>query len=97
MLTDSFHGVAFSIINEKQFFLFYPQRNYLAQSRNSRLDNIIKMWDVEDRLITDKDIRWEDVKIDEINYEKVGKKVNSKRKESLEYLQKALKFQTLKL
>ena len=92
VLTDSFHGVAFSIINEKQFFLFYPQRNYLAQSRNSRLDNVIKMWDVEDRLITDKDIRWKDIKIDEINYEEVRARVSSKRKESLEYLKKALKF-----
>ena len=92
VLTDSFHGVAFSVINEKQFFLFYPQRDYLAQSRNSRLDNIIKMWGVEDRLITNKEIDWNECKIEAIDYKVVTPIVVAKRKESLEYIEKALKF-----
>lgn len=92
ILTDSFHGVAFSVINEKQFFLFYPQRDYLAQSRNSRLDNIIKMWGVENRLIKNKDVNWNECSINEINYEEVTPRVLSKRKESLEFIEKALNF-----
>lgn len=90
ILTDSFHGLAFSVINEKQFYLFYPQREYLAQSRNSRLDNIIKMWGLEDRLILDKNIDWGKFETMDINYKDVTPKVLSKRNESLEYLQKAL-------
>lgn len=92
VLTDSFHGVAFSVINEKQFFLFYPQREYLAQSRNSRLDNIIKMWGIEDRLVTNKDTDWGEYETNIIDYNCVTKRVLSKRKESLDYLQKALIF-----
>ncbi len=93
ILTDSFHGVAFSVINEKQFFLFYPQRDYLSQSRNSRLDNIVKMWGLEDRLIVNKERALEDESSrTQIDYKKVTSRVLSKRKESLEYLNKALKF-----
>lgn len=92
ILTDSFHGLAFSVINEKQFYLFYPQRDYLAQSRNSRLDNIIKMWGLEDRLITENDIDWVPNKVCDIDYELVTQKVHSKRDESIEYLKNALTF-----
>lgn len=92
ILTDSFHGTAFSIINEKQFFLFYPKRDYLKQSRNSRLDNIVKMWGVEERLITNKEIDWNSKDIQPINYSVVTKRVLAKREESLEFLTKALSF-----
>lgn len=92
VLTDSFHGVAFSVINEKQFYLFYPQRDYLAQSRNSRLDNIVRMWGIEDRLITDIDREWETISLEVVDYQDVIPRVLSKRKESLEYLDKALTF-----
>lgn len=92
VLTDSFHGTAFSVINEKQFFLFYPKRDYLKQSRNSRLDNIVKMWGIEDRLITNKDIDWETAEINQIDYSIVTQRVLAKRKESLVFLTKALTF-----
>ena len=92
VMTDSFHGTAFSVINEKQFFLFYPQRNYLKQSRNSRLDNIVKMWGVEDRLIQNKEIDWDNTTISPIDYSVVTKKVLAKRQESLDFIKKALTF-----
>lgn len=92
ILTDSFHGTAFSVINEKQFYLFYPQRNYLALSRNSRLDNIVKMWGIEDRLILDKKIDWDQYNFTQIDYEDVTPRVFAKRQESLDYLKKALDF-----
>lgn len=92
ILTDSFHGTAFSVINEKQFFLFYPKREYLKQSRNSRLDNIVKMWHLESRLIKDNFIDWETTDIPTIDYAITTKLVMSKRSESLDFIAKALTF-----
>lgn len=92
VLTDSFHGTAFSVINEKQFFLFYPKRDYLKQSRNSRLDNIVRMWGLEDRLIVNKDTNWPPRDVLPIDYNIVKKRVSDKRLESLEFLTKALTF-----
>lgn len=92
ILTDSFHGTAFSVINEKQFFLFYPKREYLKQSRNSRLDNIVNMWNLGDRLIKDKNINWDSIDIAPIDYSLTTKIVMNKRNESLDFITKALLF-----
>ena len=92
VLTDSFHGTAFSVINEKQFYLFYPQRDYLSLSRNSRLDNIVKMWGIEDRLIVDKNIDWDKCDSTQIDYRVVTPRVLAMRKESLGFLKNALCF-----
>ena len=53
ILTDSFHGVAFSVIFEKQFYVFYRNRTDVKIHRNSRIDNILKKFNLQDRLITD--------------------------------------------
>ena len=50
IFTDSFHGFAFSVINEKQVFVTYRVRKNL-KSRNSRIDNILSLLSLEDRLI----------------------------------------------
>lgn len=92
VFTDSFHGLAFSIINEKQFFIFYRKRDDAKQSRNSRIDNIIKMWGVERRLIPSLDNTVNLEKDNCINYEEVTKKVAEKRRSSLIFLENALTF-----
>lgn len=88
VLTDSFHGLAFSVINEKQFYIFYRNRPEVKQSRHSRIDNIVKLWDVQDRLIIDPENA--PVTNDIIDYEVVGRKVDSFRKESIHFIEKAL-------
>lgn len=88
VLTDSFHGLAFSVINEKQFYIFYRNRPEVKQSRHSRIDNIVKLWGVQDRLIIDPEKS--PVTNDMIDYEVVGRKVESFRKESIHFIEKAL-------
>lgn len=88
VLTDSFHGLAFSVINEKQFYIFYRNRPEVKQSRHSRIDNIVKLWDVQDRLIIDPENA--PVTNDIIDYEVVGRKVDSFRKDSIHFIEKAL-------
>lgn len=92
ILTDSFHGLAFSIINEKQFYVFYRKRDDALQSRNSRIDNILKTWNIEERLIKDKNEDWNDKLEVSIDYSIVNKLLDEKREKSLYFLKKALNF-----
>ena len=90
VFTDSFHGLAFSVINHKQFFVFYRKRKDVKESRNSRIDNILSMWDCEERLIDDPTIDWVDKVIVPIDYNHVESLITEKRNESLDYLKKAI-------
>ena len=89
ILTDSFHGIAFSVINKKQFFAFYRTNSEDKDSRNSRIDNILNLWNLERRLITD-DAEMEAFLVPDIEYNKLIKTINKKREESFDFLKKAL-------
>ena len=88
VLTDSFHGLAFSVINEKQFLIFYRNRPDVKQSRNSRIDNILTKWGLESRLVIDPEKA--DTSVDQIDYSIVNPKVSEQRDKSLSFLRKAL-------
>lgn len=49
VVTNSFHGTAFSVIFHKQFFVEYQTT---AAARNSRQQNLLKMLGLTDRVIT---------------------------------------------
>lgn len=89
IMTDSFHGVAFSVINNKDFYVFYRTVMNSKGSRNSRIDNILKLWNLNERLIMN-DCTVDKIQDEHINYERVNKLVDNKRNESLKYLSKAL-------
>lgn len=88
ILTDSFHGLAFSVINQKQFLIFYRRRTDVKESRNSRIDNIVRSWDIEDRLIREPEKL--EFPTSDIDYTAVTKKVEALRDKSLMFLDKAL-------
>ena len=88
VLTDSFHGLAFSVINEKQFYVFYRNRKDVKQSRNSRIDNIVKIWGLESRLIKNPEEDWIDESM--IDYQRVSKLRNKFKDKSIEFLRDAL-------
>jgi hypothetical protein len=91
VFTDSFHGTAFSVINEKQFFIFFRKRAE-ATSRNSRIDNILSKWGLKDRLILpgSQDVNLSTLK--DIDYEAVNTLVDKEREKSLAFLKEALHF-----
>ena len=91
VFTDSFHGFAFSVINEKQVYVTYRVRKG-TQSRNSRIDNIVEKFGMEERLIKDPS-SLESLDDAEINYDIVGKKLCELRKDSLAFLKAALTFE----
>lgn len=47
--TDSFHGSVFSILNHKQFITFYRTNSNDKQTRNSRIDSLLTILDLERR------------------------------------------------
>jgi len=81
IITNSFHGTAFSINFNKKFFteLLAPETKV-----NSRLENILDMLDLRDRQILSLD----DVKLDEIDYERVNKVLEERKNLSIDYLTK---------
>lgn len=91
VLTDSFHGTAFSIINEKQFFTFYRKRKE-ATSRNSRIDNILDKLGLKDRLVLPGIEHDYMCHVGQINYAMVSAVVDKERELSISFLEKALQF-----
>ena len=82
VLTDSFHCTAFSITFHKQFVDFYPN------AYGSRLESIVKMTGLEERLITDfSNFEIADASID---YDRVDSIINEKREAGMAFLRNAV-------
>ena len=81
IITNSFHGTAFSINFNKKFFteLLAPETKV-----NSRLENILDMLGLRDRQILSLD----NVILDEIDYTRVNKILDERKKLSIDYLTK---------
>lgn len=89
ILTDSFHGTVFSVLNGKKFFTFRRFKEGSVLSTNSRMHSLFNLLDLHERFITaDEDV--EKVLNLEIDYEKVWDRIDKNRKKSYEYLIKAL-------
>lgn len=80
VVTDSFHGAAFSIIFERPLFVS------LASSTNSRLVTLMDTFDMHDRVIGHEKFCAEG----KTDYEKVGRIMEQKRTQSLQYLKNSL-------
>ena len=89
VLTDSFHGAAFSVINEKQFLVFNRYNSSSSNSKNSRIDSLCEILDLSKRRYS-KGSDIEQLASDTIDYDSVNIKVARYRDETKEYLKKAL-------
>lgn len=86
VLTDSFHGVAFSIINRKNFCVILNHND-----RDSRLINIIMEFGLQDRMFNSVEEMLEmNVWMNPIDYSKHEDIIKKRVKESQEYLLNAL-------
>ena len=88
-MTDSFHGLAFSVINQKQFYVFYRTKVGSVNSRNSRIDNILNEWELSSRLVLNEGTV-NDFDNKPIDYKHVNEIVEKRRQESMQYLIQAL-------
>jgi len=71
VVTDSFHGTAFSINFNKQFFVFYPPKF------STRLESILDLTNTKHRLIENAKISWKDIK--SVDYEYVNRVLDHER------------------
>lgn len=86
ILTDSFHCTAFSIIFNREFCCF--DRGGSEKRMNSRLVSILNLLDIGDRFININST--DTVKLQEIDYKSVNKKLIKYKEESEKWLMNAL-------
>ena len=78
VFTNSFHGAAFSIILNKNFYIEF------SSDTNSRLVTLVKKFNLEDSIINCDSF---DYALRQIDYEKTNQILIEKRRESLTYLE----------
>ena len=84
MVTNSFHGLAFSINFNKTFFVGKLPASWPA---NSRLDNLLNITNLHGRIYTDFEKNYEEP----IDWSYVNKILDEERKKALNYLQEITK------
>jgi hypothetical protein len=85
--TDSFHGVAFSLSYNKDFFVYHREYTH-SYPQTSRIDSILTLTGQDARLIENEDFNSIEDKID---YKLVNAKIAERRKISLDFLTNSLK------
>ena len=81
IVTDSFHGVAFSINFNKNFIVIYPDKF------SSRLESILNLTKLTNRVVKKEN---NELLLDSINYDNVNKSLLEYRNKSIHYLVKSL-------
>ena len=86
VMTDSFHGMVFSLLFHKQYYLFERFDVQDELSQNSRIESLNRLLDTKNRVVKE-NVSFGEEKID---YTKIDKKIEIERKKSLEFLKCAL-------
>lgn len=82
IFTNSFHGTVFSLMFEKEFYVF-PHK-----TRNTRIESILEITGLTERIIRDKSVA--DAKWERINYKDVNIRLNEHIEASRQYINEAL-------
>lgn len=90
VITDSFHAIAFCIIFNKNFVVYKRFKDNEGESQNSRIYDILRLFKLEDRLISSYD-DLENILNKQINYENVNNILEQERSKSLDFLMEELK------
>lgn len=82
VITDSFHGVVFSLLYRRNFIVITPENGI-----NSRIKDLLSLVGIEDRYFNDNEsIPYEKVKNSHLDYDKVHSILRAKREESINFL-----------
>ena len=87
--TDSFHGTVFSILNHKQFITFNRTNSNDKQTRNSRIDSLFELLNLEKRRYQ-LGMKLKEALDQPIDFIDVDRKLAQLRKETLGFLDSAL-------
>ena len=80
VLTDSFHAISFSVNLNKQFYCYLPEKYA------ERLNSILEMLDLENRVIGED---WT-MEAESIDYTRINKIIDNKRNEAKEIMERVL-------
>lgn len=86
VVTSSFHGLCFSLLQNKQFFALVKSKN---DSNDERLMSLLKQLCLENRAL-EKENKYRILDQNEINYDIVNMQIQKLRSESMKYLQNSL-------
>lgn len=84
IVTNSFHGVAFSLNLNKNFYVELLDEKFGV---NSRLENIIKYFEIDERRIKENTLS---ENISHMNFDVINKKLEDARRDSLDFLKQSL-------
>ena len=86
VITDSFHGTAFSVLYHKNFISVV---NPHKVNTNSRIVDLLKKLNLQERIVTEADgFRYDSI----TTYAEVDEKIREMQKHSIEWLRKALEI-----
>lgn len=86
VVTDSFHGTAFAINFNKDFYSFLKRGRSVSASDNGRIGELLKVFDLEDRMCDD----ISDIKHKSIDFNYVNLLLEKERTLSVEYLKRLI-------
>ena len=90
VFTDSFHGFSFCLNFSKDFFVFLKTGDQLTLARNNRIQTLIDLTNLKDRVISE-DVSTETLlNKSEIDYSSVQKILQSERERSIKWLETQL-------
>ena len=87
IVTNTFHGVVFSIIFKKQFVVFLQKGH--SEKQNERIMSVLKLFDLIDRIYDEECNLFEKMN-QPINWENIEKKYYTEKARSLTYLKRAI-------
>lgn len=90
VITNSFHGMVFSIIFRKEFWVFKRYREQEKDAANHRITDLLDKIGLNDRLLLDDEIPDIDKLNQTINYDLVEKRLEELRDHSFDWLKNAL-------
>lgn len=85
VITNSFHGSAFAVNFEKDFYTILPQR----KANNSRQRSLLQMLGLENRLI-EENAPYPNIETLHIDYNKVSGKLEKERAKSINFIKEAI-------
>ena len=90
IVTDSFHGSVFSILNHKSFLTVNRYSDSLRKSKNTRIDSLFSLLGIEDRHYTSESLDIENSMEANIDYAEVDRRLTDLRNRTFDFLKRSL-------
>lgn len=90
VVTDSFHGSVFSILNHKSFLTVNRYSDSLRKSKNTRINSLFSLLGIEDRHYVSESLDIEESIEANIDYAQVDKRLAALRNKTFDFLENSL-------